>query len=286
VSSPASAESKEPGARRPRRFWARLVAFVGAGLFCLPAMLQIERHPQRAETLQVLGPASPGGGHGGAGPRRGARSGRIAMVAPRPFYGALREGSPSELETVSSLRGRAATVAASDDIEVDNPRIGSFATPAAAASTEVSFVTPSIPSFPLEPTILTGTSPVTPTTPETPTPPVIAPPIVIPPVVTPPVTPPTTPPVVTPPDNPPVTPPVVVTPPDPSTVDPFQPPIDGGNPDPGGPDPGGSDPGGLNPIAPSGPPGTVPEPSVWMQLILGAGLAGAALRRRPRLVVA
>ncbi|MGZ6014465.1 MAG: hypothetical protein ACXWKM_01855 [Phenylobacterium sp.] len=258
------------------------MTFVGAGFFCLPTVLQIERLAQRAETLQVMAPASPGGAHGAGSSRRGARPGRIAATAPRPFYGALREAPPSELETLSSLRGRAASVPARQDLEAENPQVASFAAPAAAVSpTAVSFPGPSTPSFPSEPgTLIGGPPPVTP--PTTPSPPVIVPPIVIPPVVTPPtVTPPTVIPVVTPSDNPPVVTPLPpLTPDNPPIIDPYQPPIDGGGPGPGGPGPGNPGPGDPGPGG--GPSGAVPEPSVWMELILGAGLAGAALRRGPR----
>jgi len=86
-------------------------------------------------------------------------------------------------------------------------------------------------------------------------PPVVGPPVVGPPVVGPPV--------VGPPDTPPGQPPVVGPPGQPPVGPPGQPPI--------GP--------------PTGPPVTppltsVPEPGTWGLMIIGLGLAGAALRRR------
>lgn len=293
ASSRVSTESKAPGVGKRRRFRLRLAAFATGGLFSLPTVLQMEPHPQRADTLQVVGPAASATGHGAGSSRGRGRPAQIAAAAQRPFYGALREAPPSELETLSSLRGRASSTPRPAGLEVQNPQIGDFSTPAAVASTPVSFPAAPAPSFPAEPgTVLIGGPSGPPTTPNPPAPPVIVPPVVTPPVVTPPVTPPVVtppvttppgPPVVTPPDNPPVSPPGVVTPPEPPIIDPFPPPPDGG-PGPGDPGPGGPGPGGPGPGGPGGPPPGVPEPSVWIELILGAGLAGAALRQRRRLV--
>jgi hypothetical protein len=264
------------------------VTFVAVAFLCLPTMLQIEPHPQRAEALRVVGPADAPGGRGAGSRRRGARSTQVATSAPRPFYGALREGLPSELETLQGgLRARNAD-AVRQDLEIENPQVGSFVIPASTSSTPSPFPGLSPPSLPGDPAIgvIAGPQPVTPTTPPTtpgtPTPPVIDP-IIAPPIVTPPVTTPTGPTVITPPDNPTVSPPVVIDPPGPPTIDPLPPTIDGGTPDPVNAGLPGI--GVLTSGDSGGPSGAVPEPSVWMELILGAGLAGAALRRRARLKV-
>ena len=256
------------------------MVLVGGGLFCLPTVLQMEPRLHRAETLQVVGPANGASGKGSRSSRRGVAAARIAATAPRQFYGALREAPLSELETLSSLRPRAFDTARAPGLDIENPQVAAFTNPTAVTPTQVSFPAPSTTPFPSDPGIgpfIGGPLPVTPTPPAPPpvvTPPVVTPPVVTPPVVTPPVvTPPDGPPVVTPPDNPPGQPPVVVTPPEPPTIDPvIFPPPDSGNPGSGGP--------GTNGGPPGGPTGTIPEPSAWMELILGAGLAGAALRRR------
>lgn len=54
----------------------------------------------------------------------------------------------------------------------------------------------------------------------------------------------------------------------------------GGNP--GGGNPGGGNPGGGNPGGGDPPMAAVPEPATWAMLIVGFGVIGAGMRRRPR----
>ncbi len=257
----------EPAVRTPaqkrRRFWARLGAFVLGGLFVLPTVLQTEPAPGRADAVQVAD-----SGSGGPGGRRSASRGahgRKAAPTSRPFYGGVREAPLSELETLSSLGARGENLPHQASFETASPQIEDFSTPAAAISESGPFA---LPSPPIDPVGGTGgvappitTNPGNPTTPPVIVPPVVTPPVVTPPVITPPVV---TPPVVTPPVVDP-TPPVVI-PPSPPTVDPGFP-----------SGPGGGGPGG--PGTPGGP-GVIPEPATWIQLILGAGMVGAMLRRR------
>ena len=265
-SVPLESAVRDPAEKR-RRFWRRLVTMVLAAFLVLPTVLQTELLPQRADVLQGAG-GGAGGGKGRAShavPRR-----QIAAQTRQPFYGAVRDAPLSALETLSNLRARGATAPRQANLELENPQVESFA----ASEPTIPFSGPlaipdSDPTAPIgaiggvAPPVSTGPGdPITPpiVIPPVVAPPVITPPVVTPPVVTPPIGGPTTPPVVTPPDNPPVTPPVVI-PPDPPPTDPGLPigPIGGG---PGGP----------------GPP--IPEPATWIQLILGAAMVGAVLRRR------
>ena len=239
-----------------------MFAIVAFSFFLWPLALR-ELAPLRLETLRVAGIAEAGGGSaGGGGGRRHGRAARTvtAVRTARPpwrgfgLLSALPAGEPGDLQIVPP-----ATPAVSADLPA-------FSTPASALT---AFNPPSSPpsgpdqGFPFL------------TTPGGPTP---APPVVSPPPVDPPVSPPVDPPVV-PPDNP-------VTPPDPSVAPPVvtpvtSPPIGPGGPDPIKPflpDPGG--PGGGT--QGGGPVARVPEPGLWLELVLGAGLAGASLRRARR----
>ncbi|HEY3948512.1 PEP-CTERM sorting domain-containing protein [Phenylobacterium sp.] len=283
----ASADSAADAAleRRRRRRLAAYTMLWTLILALLPSMLQIEPpRGARLDALRVLGQADGASG----GPRRGRHRGRASAAAttrPAPVnYGALREAGPTELALQSGLAGNVpqavqdiGPLSVSDPMPVSTSLLG--ANPATAAA----FSFPNLP-FTSLPSLVTGPFISNPGAPPTPvTPPVTTNPIdpgtpgvsPNPPViVTPPTTTPTppddgnpivSPPTVIPPDGPPVV--VVTTPTDPG--DPGTPPITG--------DPGLSPPGGSTPIvAPAG----VPEPSTWVELIGGCGLAGALLRRR------
>jgi hypothetical protein len=243
---------------------------VVGGLFVLPTVLQTEPQPQRADAVQAEG--AGGGAGGGKGRSSHAASYRQTAAQTRqPFYGGVRDAPLSALETLSSLRARGASAPQRASLELENPQVESFSTASADLSSLAPLAIPDGQILPIgavggvAPPVTTNPgNPITPPIiiPPVVTPPVVTPPIVTPPVVTPPITGPTTPPVITPPDDPPVTPPVVI-PPDPPPADPGFPsgPIGGG---PGGP----------------GRPGPIPEPATWIQLILGAAMVGAVLRRR------
>ena len=263
-SPPASA------AQKPLPLWKRLrpralvlMLALAASIFMWPGLLQFEKLPARAAQLEVLGPAAPGGG--GGAPSHGARvrSARLPHLnIPAPAYGALREG-PAGLPF--------AQMASLDPQPIADPELVKAVsyTPLAPPSgpTGGPFVPPGLTDPRPEPGDFVGgpgptgpTSPGNPpiTTPTDPGPPVVGPPVVGPPVD--PGNPPVTPPVVGPPDGPPVvTPPPVTNPP--PIVDP-DPPFTTQPTDPGGP-----------------PPSGAPEPGIWLELIVGAGLAGMALRR-------
>lgn len=275
---PASADPSPPAAskRRRRRGLASVLA-LAASLFMWPAILQIEKLPSRVETLKLLGAAEADGDHGGGSrrgkaPRAGSRPPR-GLTSNAPNYGALREGLPSVL--AAQLPPATPTAVALQDLA---QAIEFAQAPPTESGPVPPFTLPTSRQPDPEPLVgfpgPGGNPPVT-------NPPVVDPVVVNPPVTNPPVVDPGNPPppVVTPPDgNPPVVPPV-----GPPPVTNPNPPVEG----PGGGtftppgDPGGGDPGGGNP-----PVSGVPEPSVWMELILGAGLAGASLRRMRRQPVA
>jgi hypothetical protein len=245
---------------------------LAASLFLWPALLQIEKLAPRIESLKVLGQAGAGGGHGGHTGKGGAQPPgyrRGGLVAPAPNLGALREGPANRLEALAPP-ATTADVGAQDFV----PPFDFGPTGPSQGGPDVPFSLPR--PRPVDSGLFVvgpGGGPVTNppvTDPGGPNPPVTNPPVTNPPVD------PGTPPPPGPPDtHPPVVPPPVgptpVTDPGPPVLGPggtFTPPDD-----PGGPGPG-PDPRGGNPPIPG-----VPEPAVWLQLVLGAGLAGAALRR-------
>jgi hypothetical protein len=255
---------------------------LAAAVFMWPGLLQTENLPARAEHLQVLGPAQdsgPGGVHA-AGPARRIARGIPHLNVPAPNFGALREGPASlPFNTFASL----------DPTPLANPELleavsNTPQTPPGQPA--VPFVLPDPTGPRPEPDSFVGGP--GPTGPNPPTnPPITNPPDPVPPVVGPPVDPGNPP--VTPPVSPPDGPPPVVTPtsppltnPDPPPVvvpnQPFSPPFDPGGPGGGGPGDGG--PGGKGGDNPQ--PSGAPEPGVWLDLVLGAALAGASLRRQRR----
>jgi hypothetical protein len=266
----ASAESLTLTVARRRRRWARVLGIVATSFAAWPTVLQIEPHALRADSLGVAGANDGGAGLGGGRARasmlRGPASVRTSR-APTPTFGALREAPPSELETLSSLRQSGAqgpfqqgVVRAADapgfvgptvnlpsggELGGDAPPISPLTSPAATPSDTAPIIATPSP----------GGTPVT------------VPPIVVPPgAPTPPVT---SPPVVTPPGPPggipPTTPPIVITPPDnPPVTDPITP----------------IEPTGPNPPGGPGLPSPTPEPATWLEMLLGAGMVGAALRSR------
>jgi|GEM_PF-4648263 len=252
--------------RKRQRLLARLA--LAAALFLWPAILQIEKLTHRAESLKVLGQAEAGGpaaGHRGTGQPHHAGYRRGGPAAPTPSYGALREALADVLEAQLPPVMTLADARAPDLVR----QLLLDATAPSRGGPDLSFPL-SRPSTPdtgviFGPAGPGGGPPVT-------NPPVVDPGGPNPPVIDPPVVDPgTPPPVVTPPDG---HPPVVPPPPPPVTNP--NPPVEG----PGGGtftppgDPGGGGPSGGNPPIPP-----VPEPAVWLQLVVGAGLAGAALRR-------
>jgi len=257
--------SVDPRDRRKRqRLLARLA--LAAALFLWPAILQIENLIHRAESLKVLGQAEAGGpaaGHRGAGQPHHAGYRRGGPAAPTPSYGALREALADVLETQLPPVMTLADARAPDLVR----QLLLDATAPSRGGPDLSFplARPSTPDTGVifGPAGPGGGPPVT-------NPPVVDPGGPNPPVIDPPVVDPgTPPPVVTPPDgHPPVVPPPPVTNPNPPVEGPG-----GGTFTPPG-DPGGGGPSGGNPPIPP-----VPEPAVWLQLVVGAGLAGAALRR-------
>lgn len=265
-SPPAPADRNPTSVKRTKRPRALItLAVLAASAFLWPAILQIEKLPARVESLKVLGPAERGqGGDSQKGRGRTARAGHRAggLTPPAPNFGALREGLPSVLE--AQLPPAATTAAAvlaqqfAQPIDFSQP-----ATPQGGPADPFNLPTPNVVD-PIGGTPGPGVAPPVTNPPVTP-PPVVNPPVTNPPPVVDPGTPP---PVVTPPDGPPpvVSPPPVAPPP---VISPNPP---GGTFTPPG-DPGGGGPGG------GGPPTGVPEPAVWLDLVLGAGLAGAALRR-------
>ncbi|MBS0360548.1 MAG: hypothetical protein JSR98_04145 [Proteobacteria bacterium] len=277
------AEAERQRRRRHRRAF-RLALLI---LAAIPTTLQIEpRRGARLDTVRVIGPADEASGVA-AGGRRAApgRAMSLAKALP-PYYGGVREAPPSELELRSAL-GPNRVISASDaPALVEDPGAAFEPSDATSPIQPAAFSTPG------------GGPPSTfPQPPSTPTPPLIAGPVTTPGTpANPPVTGPVTP-----------TPPVVVSPP--TTTNPPTPPTDGGNPvvspptgtpdgppvvvvttpvDPGVPgnpdtpqtpdDPGGFQPGGGAPVNVT----AVPEPSIWVELIAGFGLAGGPLRRRRR----
>jgi hypothetical protein len=246
--------------QRRRRRAATVFAIAVFSFFLWPIALK-ELAPVRLDTVRLTGISGVGGlTPGGIRRRLHADAARPIVTAQATtaslrglgLLGALPPGGLEDLQTVPLSE---------PPISADLP---AFSTPASAIT---GFNPPSPPSGPDQ-----GFPFVTAPGGATPSPPVVSPLSVDPPItgpVTPPVTPPDNP--VTPPDPfvpPPVVPPIVapfVAPP----IDPVGPtkPI---LPDPGGP---GSGTQGGGPVA------GIPEPAVWLELVLGAGLAGAALRR-------
>jgi hypothetical protein len=242
---------------------AMVFAIVAFSFFLWPLALH-ELAPLRLDTLRVGAIADAGGGAAGGPPgKRRVHAARtiVTAQAARPSWrgldlmDALPPGPLADLQTLPPSEPA---------ISADLP---AFSTPASA-----------IASFNPRSSSSSGPDQGFPflTTPGGPAP---APPIVSLPPVDPPISPP-----VTPPDNPvttpdPSVPPAVVAPP---IVAPFvAPPIGPGGPDPIKPflpDPGG--PGGGT--QGGGPGAGVPEPAVWLELVLGAGLAGMSLRRARR----
>jgi hypothetical protein len=258
MSSASNASAGPPTLTAIQRDKRRRVVFaiVAASFFLWPIALQHEFRTIRLDTVR-LGEAGgaagrAAGGRVHAGAHRGYAPRQIVTAAVTPGLQGLALLSPLPPSLLGSLE-RLPPIAAA--VSADLPE---FATPAAAIS---SFTSPSIPGGPAPGFVSTpgGTNPPSP-------PPVIGQPPVDPPVTLP----------VTPPD--PSSPPPVILPP----VT-FPPPIDPAGPgpippiitDPGGP--GGGGPGG-------GPVAGIPEPGIWLELVLGAGLAGASLRsvRRDR----
>jgi hypothetical protein len=240
--------------RRRRRH--AVFATVAAIVLLWPLALQ-ELAPLRLDTLRLAGASGPGGGvHGGHGGKHRTRAAPPFVTAQAAIpslqgFGLLGALPPTVLGDLQNLPPTDPAVSA------DLP---AFSTPASAVSSfnPTSFPQGSGPGGPFV------TSPGGPTSPS---PPIISQPPTDPPV--------------TPPDNP-------VTTPDPSGPPPLLPP---GNPPPVTPqvgpgpvDPLLPDPGGPGGDGPAGDPpvSAVPEPGVWMELLLGAGLAGAALRHARR----
>ncbi|MGZ6014093.1 MAG: hypothetical protein ACXWK0_19820 [Caulobacteraceae bacterium] len=242
-----------PVIRRRRRRAAAVFAILAASFFLWPLALH-ELAPVRLEALRLGGPGGhhDRGGVHGRSPRAWEPRARAAARAAIPAaqdLGLLGALPPTVLGDLRNLPPIGPAVSA------DLPAFG------VEASAISSFNPPSPPQ---------GPDPGGPfvTAPGGPTPPVISQPPIAPPVTPPdnPVTPPNPPgpPPVGPPGNPPpVTPPPPVVPGGPA---PFNPVVT---------EPGGGSPGG-------GPVMIVPEPAVWLELVLGAGLAGMALRRARR----
>ena len=241
--------------QRRRRRAARV--FAALSFFLWPLALH-ELAPLRLDTLRLGGVGeADGGARGGlhAAHRSHARRTIVtAQAALPPLRGfglldALPSGELGDLQTVPP---------AEPAISADLP---AFGRPASA----ITSFNPPTPSTRPDPGLPFVNAPGG----TTPSPPIVSLPPVDPPI-TPPVTPPDNP--VTPPDPsvpPPVVPPIVAPPTGPVGPGPIEPFL----PDPGGP--GGGTQGG-------GPVAGVPEPAVWLELVLGAGLAGAALRRARR----
>jgi hypothetical protein len=236
--------------RRRRRRWRRVALAAAAGLFMWPAVLQFERLPQRLDSLRMLGPVGEPAAQGGGQPRRARRP--IRSSAPAPSHGALRESPPAMLEAQPPPATTARLT--TEDMGKAIERI-SFSSSASTSSSGSAgpFSVPILgtadpdPFAPLIPQGPGGPGP---------NPSVVNPPVVGPPVTTPPGG---NPPVVQPQVDPPVIPPG-------GPGGPLTPPFDFTGPGPG--------PGDENPPAPA-----IPEPSAWIELILGAALAGTALRR-------
>jgi hypothetical protein len=263
-----------PASRRGR--WVRTVALMASAFFATATGLQIEAHQQQAETLRVLGPVGASGSGAAGSHPRGRWNGAAAGVQPVAL-GALHEAPATGLQTLPGEAGGFAPstlefVAADPDGAI--PASGrTNATPASFSGP--SLFTPSGPigtAAPSPPTSggLPTTGPVLPPItglPLTSPPAVTSPPVVPPPIV---VAPPTG--TLDPPTDPQVVAPPIVTalpPIDPSTGGPEGPtePSMPGVPGPSGPQP-------ATPLA------AAPEPSTWLDLIVGLGLTGAALRRR------
>jgi hypothetical protein len=238
---------------RPRALMVMLS--LAASAFMWPGLLQIEKLPARAEHLAVLGPADDSGGGLAASPRPVRHRTRLPHLnVPAPSFGALREGPTGP--PFAQLSSLTPALLANPDLL----KPVSFTPQAPTAPPADPFVLPGPRPSPDD--FVGGPGPAGPNRPGNP--PITNPNDPGPPVVNPPVdpgAPPVTPPVVTPPDGPPP-----LTHPNPPVIDPTSPftpddPVDGG--------PGGGGP----------PPSGAPEPGVWLELILGAGLAGIALRR-------
>ncbi len=261
--SPVSADPSAHSEKRKRERRRARIA-LGVAIAMWPAILQIERLGHRAESLKVIGQTevADGRGHGG-GARQLLLPGyrRSGVTAPAPNYGALREGLP---DVLAAHLPAAVTLADARESDFLQPLDFALADPSQGGP-DLPFSGLPTPGTP-DTGVIFGPSGPGGGTPGNP--PVVDPGGTNPPVTNPPVVDPgqPQPPVVTPPLPPPVTdpnPPVT----DPGTLGP---PGDSGGTPPGTP-PG-------DPPIPSG----VPEPAVWLQLVLGAGLAGASLRHARR----
>jgi hypothetical protein len=284
---PASADPTLPDVRLARRRRRRAAAAITVltTLLVWPSLLDSELGAKRIDTLRVLGPvASQGAGVSAPGasrhtPRISPGHARTGLL---PNFGALREGPMGLLTADAAPPARPAALTGPAATDLVTGGLGPLQTANPAPGFGPPPIFPTMPSVGQpDPSIIYGPVP-------SPGGPPVTPPVVIQPVVTPP----GTPPVVTPPDQPPVVPPE----PPPIVSPPSNPPPDGPgpgtppvilNPDPGtgcGLDPCGSGPGGGGP-GPN-PVSGAPEPALWLQIVLGTGLLGAAMRRRRRLQLA
>lgn len=262
--TPASAGSNSPAARlRVRR--RRRAAALGVLIALWPAMLQIELLPLRAESLRVLGPA---GGQGQSGRHAGPRAGGArpaAMSPPLPSAGAL----PSDAAAIVAAQLPPIVDENTPVRLVDLALTGPGSIDPGVEPSSSPFTPPPGLTSPGGPGV---TGPERPTTPASPPP--SGPP-------DPPVTNPTDP-------TDPRQPPIVSPPSDPPVIGPSPPSFPGVPGGPGGPqtisptNPRTDEPGG-GPDGHQPPVSGVPEPAVWLQMILGTALLGAAMRRRRRL---
>jgi len=242
--------------QRRRRRAATVFAIAAFSFFLWPIALK-ELAPIRLDTVRLTGISGVGGLTPGGVRRRLHADEAGSIVTAQDATPSLRGFGLLGALPPGGLEGLQTVPLSEPPISADLP---AFSTPASAVT---GFNPPSLPPGPDQGFPFT-TTPGGPT----PSPPVVAPPSVDPPITGP----------VTPPDNPVTTPDPFVPPPVvPPIVAPFvAPPTDPGGP--GGPflpDPGGPGSGTQG----GGPVAGVPEPAVWLELVLGAGLAGAALRR-------
>ena len=277
---PASADPVNPDVRLRRRRRRRRAAALATliGLLVWPGLLDSELQ-KRLDSLRVLGPvAGQAGGGGPAGHRTPRHAGpRLARAPLPPNFGALREGAAGPLGAqVAPAQEVAQALTDPLSAELVSRGVDPFLPAVAGPGGGTPFAPPSFPPIQPPDPVIGGPGPSPGGPPTQPPDPVINPPVVNPP---------SQPPVVTPPDQPPVVPPEpppIVSPPTtpPGGPGPGVPPVVP-NPGPGvscGADPcgGGGGGGGGGPPPVSG----APEPALWLQMVLGTGLAGAALRQR------